>query len=241
MDPATWIASASSESERFFEIVDSFEALLGMSFKGFRNASCWSRSLKGNFDEIVSCVGNVDEIVTLEEDDLLSMVLSEEGRLARRQLIQDLRMLQEAGLDPSLDIIPAYPKADESSLVPVDVYDFHADSATVPTDTLLCTYSGASSEALPNDQVERYIDDGRIRSELLKRFGGPDGEGFQAYLKERFFDLHYRPLPGAQPVRFGLGNMWRIATECAGSLVRPCIHRAPTTREGDLPRLLLIS
>ncbi len=42
-------------------------------------------------------------------------------------------------------------------------------------------------------------------------------------------------------VSFGLGNLWRIAVDYPGSPVPPCIHRAPITRPGRPPRLLLIS
>ena len=61
------------------------------------------------------------------------------------------------------------------------------------------------------------------------------------YLNENFFDLHYAPLPQARPFSFGLGHLWRIATEHPGSPVPPCIHRAPATLPGQPPRLLLIS
>ncbi|MFC0535485.1 hypothetical protein [Pelagicoccus mobilis] len=222
-------------------MVHSFEELIGTPFCGEVNAICWERELKGDYDEFARVVGDLDEITSLEEDDLMSLLLSSEGQVARRQLIEDLRLLQCEGLQPSLDLIPAYPKADSADLVPVDVYDLHADSATVPTDTLLCSYTVAASEGFANDEVERYVDVPEIRSELLKRYGGEDGAGFCEYLKERFYDLHYRPLAGAKPYSFGFGNMWRIATQCPDSPVAPCIHRAPTTEVGQTPRLLLIS
>ena len=72
-------------------------------------------------------------------------------------------------------------------------------------------------------------------------YGGADDAGFSAWLTERCYDLHYAARPGAQIFSFGFGNLWRIATQCPGSPVPPCIHRAPVTRPGQAPRLLLIS
>ena len=54
-------------------------------------------------------------------------------------------------------------------------------------------------------------------------------------------DRLYERLPNAQPYSFGLGNLWRIATEYPGSPVPPCIHRAPDIVPGQPPRLILIS
>ena len=80
-----------------------------------------------------------------------------------------------------------------------------------------------------------------IRAELLERFGGIDDDAFREYLKENCYDLHYAPVPSAQPFSFGVGNLWRIATDYPGCPVPPCIHRAPATLRGASPRLLLIS
>ena len=78
-------------------------------------------------------------------------------------------------------------------------------------------------------------------AELLKLFGGKDGAAFLDYLNENFYDLHYAPMPQAQPFYFGQGNLWRIALEYPDSPVPPCIHRAPDPVPGQPPRLLLIS
>ncbi|MEI9866446.1 MAG: hypothetical protein WDN00_18200 [Limisphaerales bacterium] len=79
-----------------------------------------------------------------------------------------------------------------------------------------------------------------IRTELLRQFGGEDNNEFRDYLKENCYDLHYTPIALSRPFTFGLGNLWRIATDYPGSPVPPCIHRAPATLPGQ-PRLLLIS
>ena len=81
----------------------------------------------------------------------------------------------------------------------------------------------------------------QTRAELLRLYGGPDDARFAAWLAEQCYDLHYAALPHARPYSFGFGNLWRIATKCPGSPVLPCIHRAPATRPGRPPRLLLIS
>jgi hypothetical protein len=125
--------------------------------------------------------------------------------------------------------------------VATDVFSWHVDSAPVEVDTWLCTYHGPSSEALPNEEARRKVDIPETRAELLRMFGGEDDEDFREYLAENCYDLHYAPVAGARPFSFGVGNLWRIATEWPGKIVPPCIHRAPETREGKGPRLLLIS
>ena len=111
----------------------------------------------------------------------------------------------------------------------------------MPADTYLCTYVGACSEGLPNEEAQRRVDVPETRAELLRIYGGRDDAGFQEYLADWFYDLHYVALPSAQPYRFGTGHLWRLAVDCPGSPVPPCIHRAPLTLPGMAARLLLIS
>ncbi len=92
-----------------------------------------------------------------------------------------------------------------------------------------------------NADAVRRVDVPEFHAELLKLYGGEDDEGFREFLNENYLDLHYKPLPQARPFSFGLGNLWRIATEYPGSPVPPCIHRAPATVPGQSARLLLIS
>ncbi len=122
-----------------------------------------------------------------------------------------------------------------------DVHSWHVDTATVPADTHLCTYAGACSEGLPNEQAQRRVDVPGTRAELLRLYGGKDDAGFREYLADWFYDLHYVPLPSAQPYSFGTGNLWRIAIDYPGCPVPPCVHRAPLTLPGMETRLLLIS
>lgn len=222
-------------------VVQSFAELVSTPFADGVNALCWLRTLEGNFDEITARLGALEEITSLDEDDLRGLDLSPAGRRAGEILIEDLRLLRDHGLAPTLDCIPAYPRDDEFSPVPTDVYSFHADSANTMADTYLCSYTEASSEGLRNEEALHCADVPEIREELLRRHGGPDDEGFAAYLRENFFDLHYVAVPHARPFSFGLGNLWRIATAYPGCPVPPCVHRAPATRLGQAPRLLLIS
>ena len=221
--------------------VSSFDELVSTRFGGGVNALCWQRKLAGDFDEIVDALGIIDEITTLDDEDLQSLDLSDAGKVAREILIQDQRLLLEVGLSPILDCIPAYPRDSDPGPIPTDVYSFHADSATAIADTYLCSYNVASSEGLRNEEALLRVRVPETRAELLKLYGGSDGDDFLVYLKENFFDLHYCPDTQAQPFSFGLGNLWRIATDYPGSPVPPCVHRAPTTAPGQAPRLLLIS
>jgi hypothetical protein len=69
-------------------------------------------------------------------------------------------------------------------------------------------------------------------------YDGPD-EGFESFLSEYFFDLHYQADPQAQPVSLGIGHMWRLAVDHPESQVPPCLHRAPLERSGQT-RLMII-
>jgi len=222
-------------------LVKSFHELVTTPLDHGVNALCWPRSLAGDFGEIVTGLGTIEEITSLDDEDLRGLALSEAGSMARDHLIEDQRLLREFGLAPTLDCIPAYPRDEESGPVPTDVYSFHADSATIQADTYLCSYNEASSEGVRNEDAIRCVDVPETRAELLKLYGGADDTGFVTYLNENFYDLHYVGAPHAKPFSFGLGNMWRIATQYPGSPVPPCVHRAPATRPSQPPRLLLIS
>lgn len=222
-------------------IVGSFEELVSTPFAGDVNALCWSRQLPGDFHEVLQRLHAAEGLVTIEEDELRSLDLSPDGRIARDVLLADQALLSRAGLDPILDVISDYPRDERGGPIPTDVYSFHVDSAPVEADTYLCTYAGPASEGLLNEQAIRRVDMGETRAELLRLHGGPDGAEFAAFLAENSYDLHYAPMPGAEPYPFGLHNLWRIAISWPGSPVLPCIHRAPPQPSGTPPRLLLIS
>ena len=222
-------------------VVKTFAELVTTRFDDGINALCWQRTLSGDFDEVVRQLAARDDIASLDDVSLRSLPLSAAGRAAVEILIQDQQALCSLGLAPVLDCIRRYPRDEDSGAVPTDVYSFHADSATVETDTYLCSYTEAASEGLRNDEALRCADIPETRAALLKAFGGEDGDGFSKHLKDRCYDLHYVPATHARPFSFGLGNLWRIAVEYPGSPVPPCVHRAPETLPGRPPRLLLIS
>ena len=77
-----------------------------------------------------------------------------------------------------------------------------------------------------------------IREELKKLYDGEE-EGFDSFLEEYFFDLHYQATPKARPINLGTGHIWRLACDYPNSPVPPCVHRAPKEKSGQ-NRLLLI-
>jgi hypothetical protein len=221
--------------------VQSFDELVTTPFGNGVNALCWPRALPGDFSEVVEKLGVGEGITTLAESRLGALPLSVAGRAAADVLLEDQRLLRALGLSPVLDCIHAYPRDEDTEVVPTDVYSFHADSAPVATDTWLCSYNETATEGLRNEEAQRRVDIAETRAELLRLFGGEDDGEFREYLKENSYDLHYAPVPRAQPFSFGLGNLWRIAVDYPGSPVPPCLHRAPETLPGQAPRLLLIS
>ncbi len=221
--------------------VNSFQELIATPFSDGINALVWERSLPGDFGEVVERLGAGEGIVTLEESQLLSLPVSAAGRAAIEVLLADLQLLREHELAPVLNCIHDYPRDEQSGPVVTDVFSFHADSATVKTDTWLCTYHGAPSEGLRNEEAQRRADIPATRAELLQLYGGDDDSGFREFLNENCYDLHYAAVPQAHPFSLGLGNLWRIAVDWPGCSVPPCIHRAPEKLPGQPPRLLLIS
>ncbi len=221
--------------------VGSFQELASTPFADGVNALCWPRVLPGDFREIVGRLDVSPGINNLDVEQVASLPVSAAGRAALDVLVEDQQLLRSLDLSPSLDCVEGSLRADDPAPVRTDVYSFHVDSATVEADTWLCTYHGAASEGLRNDEAVRRVDIPETRAELLQVFGGDDDEAFLEYLNDHYYDLHYTLLPQAQLFSFGLGNFWRIATEYPGSPVPPCIHRAPLTLPGMPRRLLLIS
>ncbi|MFK8934079.1 hypothetical protein ABCA12_1606 [Acinetobacter junii] len=219
-------------------VVSSFSELVSSNFQGDRNAICWYRNLNGDFQEIVKKLQLKENITEISVDDLLALQLSEYGRLAREIIISDIQQLTELGASPTLNLIQNYERDDELDYISTDVYSFHVDRSPIPTDTFLCTYHGAPSEILPNDQVEQKILVPEIREKLKNLHDGPEAE-FENFLKEYFFDLHYRAKPESKPVNLGLGHLWRLAVDHPTQQVLPCVHRAPIEIDGEY-RLLLI-
>jgi hypothetical protein len=218
--------------------VTNFQDLISTPFQGDINALCWTRQLRGDFSEIVKAIELQENIIELGHEELHELALSEQGQLAREILLNDLKMLKDLGASPTLNLIKCYERDDAYPFFPTDVYSFHVDRSPVPVDTFLCTYHGESSEILPNAHAQQKVLIPEIRAELEKLYGGTD-EGFEAFLSEYFFDLHYQAIPEAQPINLGLGHIWRLACDHPESKVLPCIHRAPTEKAGQT-RLLMI-
>lgn len=231
-----------SDGADYFRVrtVTSFAELVATPFAEGVNAFCWPRVLPGDFGEVVEKLGGGEEVVTIEEEQLLGLQVSAAGREAVEVLREDLRRLREQGRDPTLNCIHDYPRDDGPGPVRTDVFSFHADSAPVEADTWLCTYLGAPSEGLRNEEAIRRVDLPEVRAALRQSLGAElDEAGFREALRAHCYDLHYALLPEARPFSFGLGNLWRIAVDWPGSPVPPCLHRAPATQPRQ-PRLLLI-
>jgi hypothetical protein len=218
-------------------VVNSFEELLSSSFAGDKNAICWERQLRGNFAEIVKKFSHHEGLLVIDLNELKSLDLSEAGKLAREVLISDISLLEAQGAAPVLNLINAYPTEDEDTYFSTDVYSFHVDSSPVASDTFLCTYYGACSEILTNEDAIQKISIPEIREGLKNLYDVGDTD-FGDFANEHFFDLHYEAKIGAMPVNLGIGNLWRLAVKHPEADVLPCIHRAP--RENGEPRLLLI-
>ena len=230
--------SASSPTEHTFPCVSNFQDLVSTPYHGENNAICWARELKGDFSEIVKRMELDENMVELTSVELRKMRLSKQGNLAPEILLNDIHLLTEHGASPVLNVIEYYERDDIFPFFPTDVYSYHVDRSPVPTDTILCTYHGASSDILRNAQGEQKILVPEIRAELRKLYDGAE-DGFDAFLQEHFFDLHYQAKPDAKPVNLGLGHLWRLAVDYPESSVLPCLHRATEEMVGE-KRLLLI-
>jgi hypothetical protein len=220
------------------EVVSTFSELVNNNFQGFMNAICWKRSLRGDFEEIVSKLQLKENITEVSIEDLLSLQLSENAHIAREIILTDLELLTGFGALPSLNLLKNYERDEEFNFISTDVYSYHVDRSPIGTSTFLCTYYGAASDILPNDQAEQKILIPEIREKLKELHNGSEAE-FEAFLTEYYFDLHYQPKINAQPTNLGLGHLWRLAVDHPGQQVLPCIHRAPKENDGE-HRLLLI-
>lgn len=219
-------------------VVSNFSDLMTTSFSGIRNTICWQRNLAGDFEEIVNKIKFDENMSEVSAEDLISLQLSKEGDIARSIILEDLRLLNDAGASPSLNLIKKYDRDEDFNFISTDVYSFHVDRSPFATSTFLCTYFGPSSDILPNDQALQKVLIPEIREKLKELHNGSNTE-FDSFLEEFYFDLHYEPLANAQPISLEKGNLWRLSVDHPGQDVPPCIHRAPTETDGEY-RLLLI-
>ena len=218
--------------------VSTFSELVHTDFSGKMNALCWFRNLEGDFAAIVNQLQLEDTITEVHPKDLLELQLSEKGNRAREIILNDLQLLTDFGASPSLNLLKCYDRDDEFDFISTDVYSFHVDRSPIATDTFLCTYHGAASDIISNEQAEQKILIPEIREKLAVLHDGPAAE-FETFLTENYFDLHYQAKADAAPVNLGLGHLWRLAVDHPEQQVLPCIHRAPVENEGEY-RLLLI-
>ena len=218
--------------------VSNFKDLITTPFYDTINAISWQRNLVGDFSEIIKKIILNENIKTLNLNELRELDLSKNGQLARKILLNDFKMLESHGAKPTLNIIKNYERDTVFPFLPTDVYSFHVDRSPIAVDTFLCTYYGEPSDILPNLQATQKVLIPEIRNELKKLYDGTDA-GFEAFLSEYFFDLHYLAKPNATPITLGVGNLWKLAVDHPKSKVLPCLHRAPEEKKGE-NRLLLI-
>jgi hypothetical protein len=229
---------ALSQLEDQIHFVSNFQDLVALNFQGEMNAACWKRELIGDFAEVTNKLSLSGNMSTIEVDELMELQLSKQGQLARDILLNDLQLLETHGAAPVLNVIKCYDRDDSCSFFPTDVYSFHVDRSALPADTFLCTYHGDSSQILPNSQAIQKVLVPEIRQALKALYQGKE-EGFELFLEENFFDLHYQAKANAQAITLGTGHLWRLAIDHPEAEVPPCIHRAPEEKSGQ-NRLLLI-
>ena len=218
--------------------VATFSELVTTNFSGTMNALCWLRNLQGDFIELVNQLQVKESITEVTSKDLMALQLSEQGTIAREIILKDLQLLTELGAAPVLNLLQCYQRDTDFEFIATDVYSFHVDRSPIATDTFLCTYHGAASDLIANDQAVAKVLIPEIRAQLKALHNGPAAE-FEHFLKENYFDLHYQAQPNATPTNLGVGHLWRLAVDHPTQQVLPCIHRAPVEQDGEY-RLLLI-
>lgn len=218
--------------------VATFQEMVDTPFKGDTNALCWARNLTGDFNEIVDKLSLRDDITNVSMDELKALYLSPQGELARATILSDFEQLRLAGAQPTLNLLKCYERDTTLDYIYTDVYSYHVDRSPVPTSTFLCTYVGATSDIILNQDAEQMIHIPTIREQLVTLHDGAEDD-FDAFLEEFFFDLHYQPKLEAKPINMQIGHLWRLAVDHPGQEVLPCIHRAPVERDNEV-RLLLI-
>ncbi len=219
-------------------MVSSFPELVTKNFIGEMNALCWFRNLEGDFEAIVKKLQLKENVTEVSLKDLLALNLSERGEVARNIILNDFKLLFDIGASPTLNLLKCYERDEDFDFISTDVYSFHVDRSPIATDTFLCTYYGAPSDIIPNNQATQKILIPEIRNKLEDLHKG-SSEDFESFLIDNYFDLHYQANPQANATNLGLGHLWRLAVDHPKQKVLPCIHRAPKENEGEY-RLLLI-
>ncbi|MCA9568757.1 MAG: hypothetical protein KC656_12985 [Myxococcales bacterium] len=195
------------------------------------------RRLAGDFGELLAHLAPREGRVEIDPRDLPGLDLGPGGRRAVGEILDDVGLLEDLGLEPQLDCIVSYARDERGLAVQTDVCSFHADRADGELDTWICTYIGPCTELLAPADARRRIEDPARRAGLLAASGLAEGPTFEAWLRDGSFDLHFEPREGALPVPLGVGELWRLAVDWPGAPGPPCVHRAPSGG----PRLLLLA
>jgi len=220
------------------QIVNSFEELISKPFQGKVNAIGWIRQSDANFKEIVDQLKLFEDITEITIEDLNALNLSSHGINARNIIIQDFNDFSNTGHSPSLNLLKKYPTDNEFDFISTDVYSFHVDRSPEPTDTILCTYYGASSDIIANENAIKKIEIPEVREKLFQLYDDISIT-FEEFLVDNYFDMHYECLSKEEIINLGNVHIWRLAVDHPYLEVRPSIHRAPRENPNEL-RLLLI-
>src|SRR5690606_15003003 len=121
-----------SNAEQHIQLVSTFEELVSFPMRGELNAVCWERELTGDFSEIVSRIEFEGNMTIVEPEELLELELSKEGQLARGIILNDLKLLEDYGASPILNVIREYERDGSVPFFPTDVYSFHVDRSPIP-------------------------------------------------------------------------------------------------------------
>lgn len=113
------------QTNTIIQNVSSFEKLMATPFQGYINAMCWNRKLEGDFEEIVNALKCNENRSTVHPQKLMQLQLTEQGQLARAIILNDLKMLEEQGAAPTLNVINNYESDEDNPFFPTDVHSFH--------------------------------------------------------------------------------------------------------------------
>jgi hypothetical protein len=118
---------------------------------------------------VIAKLGPGEGIVPLDDERVRALELTPAGRLAAEAMLADQQLLRDHDLAPSLNCVYDCVRDPDAGTVPTDVTSFHVDSAPVEVDTWLCTYHGACSEGLRNEDALLKVEIPEIRAALLER------------------------------------------------------------------------
>jgi hypothetical protein len=89
------------------QLVATFKELVDSSFVGNINALFWQCTLEGDYFEII------DNITSIEPDELQALNLDDQGNLARQTILADWDLLKAHGAQPTHNLIKYYEMDDK--------------------------------------------------------------------------------------------------------------------------------